>query len=388
MGCLPSSMAPLQLEEQEIEYPSPNIDSIVEQTNKFFAAENLKVRRSRTMSLGGYHAIIELIVDINAETCKGEDSASQRQLVARVDFPFQALCTDKAIAVPWKLASEVATMQYVKERTAIPIPRIYFYDEDADGKVGGAWMLMEYVNGDDLQYHWQTMSRAQKQSICCSIADYWNQLLSLRFDAIGSLHFDDSGEIKVGPLSMMCSLSTTAYDYPSRDKCGPFATTREWIMAEANGDFRYKTRIYMARGSKAEGEDRQENRRLFIRDTVSWLSELPLLHEPDTYPTTLCPSDFGMHNVMVSRRDPTEIVAVIDWEGTQTVPIWNIHRPSFFGVAECEEQVELDAMLWEKVGSLNATWSESMASGRYLRNAAMRASLSDWDPASYTLEMS
>ncbi|KAJ7078609.1 hypothetical protein B0H15DRAFT_535693 [Mycena belliarum] len=111
---------------------------------------------------------------------------------------------------------------------------------DAHGLRGSQTQLIALqiqVNGDDLLSHWPTMSRAQKHSICRSVAGYWDQLLSLHFHATGSLHFandgTDSGEIVVGPLSMLCSLSTTTYAPPARDKCGPFAKPRAWILAEA-----------------------------------------------------------------------------------------------------------------------------------------------------------
>ncbi len=36
-------------------------------------------------------------------------------------------------------------MRFLKAITKIPVPEILFHDLDADGKVGGEWMIMEYV---------------------------------------------------------------------------------------------------------------------------------------------------------------------------------------------------------------------------------------------------
>lgn len=36
-------------------------------------------------------------------------------------------------------------MRFVKKHSTIPIPYIYGYDSDADGRVGGKWVVMDYV---------------------------------------------------------------------------------------------------------------------------------------------------------------------------------------------------------------------------------------------------
>ncbi|KAJ7456777.1 hypothetical protein B0H11DRAFT_1925598 [Mycena galericulata] len=231
------------------------------------------------------------------------------------------------------------------------------------------------------------MSRDQKVSICHSIAEYWNQLLSLRFDALGSLCIDAHGEITVGPLSMMCSISGGDHGYPSPEKCGPFSMPRDWILAMANGDCRYKTGPFPASTDSLTTEVRsQEQSR--VETNVALLTKLPLSYKGNAiHPLALYPPDFRMHNVIVSRDDPTKIMGVIDWEGTQTAPIWNIRKKSFFNLAEPEEQADLDGILWERVSELNSEWAEAMILGASLRDAAMRASLSDCDPRTYNLEL-
>ncbi|KAJ6614811.1 hypothetical protein B0H10DRAFT_2191330 [Mycena sp. CBHHK59/15] len=315
---------------------------------------------------------------------------TERRLIARVDFPFQVLSTDRAISIPWKLSSEVATMRYVKAKTSIPVPTIYFYDDDIDGKVGGPWMLMEYIQvaGRNLLQSWKTMNSDQKRSVSLLIADYWSQLLSLHFDAIGSLCFDENGGISVGPLSMMCSTSTLAYDYPPREDCGPFVTPREWIMAMANKRLRYKTRMFIHPDWKdpvTEGKAREAKQKIRVEANVSMLSKLPLLYKDSaTHPITLAPPDFRIHNVLVSEDDPTVITGVIDWEGTVTAPIWDVRRPPFLqtSLLKQEERIELNAVIWERVGKLNPAWAEAIADGAALRDAVTRAKTSDFEPES------
>lgn len=39
----------------------------------------------------------------------------------------------------------MATIRFLKKHSAIPVPEIYGYDPDDDGRVGGKWVIMEYV---------------------------------------------------------------------------------------------------------------------------------------------------------------------------------------------------------------------------------------------------
>jgi hypothetical protein len=40
---------------------------------------------------------------------------------------------------------QIATMNYVRKTTKVPVPQVILYDGDLDGRVGGEWMVEEYV---------------------------------------------------------------------------------------------------------------------------------------------------------------------------------------------------------------------------------------------------
>lgn len=44
-----------------------------------------------------------------------------------------------------KTESEVATMSYLREKTTVPVPRIYHYDSNPYNRLGGEWILMSKV---------------------------------------------------------------------------------------------------------------------------------------------------------------------------------------------------------------------------------------------------
>jgi hypothetical protein len=95
--------------------------------------------------------------------------------------------------------------------------------------------------------------------------------------------------------------------------------------------------------------------------------------------------DIRPYNILVSREDPTKIMAVIDWEGAQTSPIWNV-KPTFFanifvGYEELQQEAaDLERLIWDEVAHRAPWWAEAVAHGKSLRNIVTLARWSDWDP--------
>ena len=59
-----------------------------------------------------------------------------KELVARVARRFMPRL---------KTESEIATMHYLRERTAIPVPEVYHYDSNPYNRLGGEYILMSKV---------------------------------------------------------------------------------------------------------------------------------------------------------------------------------------------------------------------------------------------------
>jgi aminoglycoside phosphotransferase (APT) family kinase protein len=115
-----------------------------------------------------------------------------------------------------KSVSEIATAQYLKRFSSIPVPEIYDYDLDSDNDIGAPIVLMERMPGRHLNKIWDDLSLDSKKSTLSQIASVLVQLSSLKFDRIGSL--DEHG---VGPLISPC------FDSPR----GPFHSTYEYIRS-------------------------------------------------------------------------------------------------------------------------------------------------------------
>ncbi|KAK0471871.1 hypothetical protein IW261DRAFT_1317660, partial [Armillaria novae-zelandiae] len=93
----------------------------------------------------------------------------------------------------------VVMLRYLKKHRSVPVPDVFAYDLDIDGQVGGAWMIMEIVDGMNASLIWETLTSKQKHKLCLAIGDLYSSLLSLRFNSIGSMH-ESEGRLFIGPL--------------------------------------------------------------------------------------------------------------------------------------------------------------------------------------------
>ncbi|KAK4098623.1 hypothetical protein N658DRAFT_386077, partial [Parathielavia hyrcaniae] len=86
-----------------------------------------------------------------------------------------------------KSLSEIATAQYLKRCTKIPVPEINYHDLDPNNDTGAPFVLMKRVLGRHLHKMWNKMSLKHKKSALSQIGSVVAQLASLTFDQIGSL---------------------------------------------------------------------------------------------------------------------------------------------------------------------------------------------------------
>ena len=87
----------------------------------------------------------------------------------------------------YKVESDVATTEFVRHATSIPVPIIYAFDSNPDNKLGFEWMLMEKVQGTPLNDVWGTMEFDNKQGVVRRIASWMAELSRFKFSRIGSI---------------------------------------------------------------------------------------------------------------------------------------------------------------------------------------------------------
>ncbi|KAK0471287.1 hypothetical protein IW261DRAFT_1572163 [Armillaria novae-zelandiae] len=204
-------------------------------------------------------------------------------------------------------------MHYVKQHTTIPVADILVYDPDWDRKVGAEWMLMKYIDGISPA----KLSDDQWEAFCTSVADIWSQLLRLRFKSIGSIYEQQDGSESryfIGPMTYIPDTGSIAS--PEAATSGPFSSTKEWLVAAAKGKLNSTRRI------PSDFDYEQASR--WQGTVIDVVQKSPLLDSDtlDYEQIVLDHIDYSLHNILVDREDPTRIVAVADWEGARTVPMW------------------------------------------------------------------
>ncbi|RPA74568.1 hypothetical protein BJ508DRAFT_215288, partial [Ascobolus immersus RN42] len=56
-----------------------------------------------------------------------------------------------------RTASEVATLEFLRRNTSIPVPRVYAYDSSSDNSLKFKWILMDRVKGVPLREVWDSI---------------------------------------------------------------------------------------------------------------------------------------------------------------------------------------------------------------------------------------
>ncbi|KII87695.1 hypothetical protein PLICRDRAFT_42208 [Plicaturopsis crispa FD-325 SS-3] len=322
--------------------PSFNLDALVSRIEEHLSE---KVTQIEDYLAGAHHWTYKITLEKSG------------LLLVRVSYAWFPII-GYSIVPKEKMRSEIATLRYVGKNTRIPVPFVLMHDTDIDGAVGGEWMLMEFVPGSiSLLNAWPTMTPDQHRRVADSIADIWSQLLHLRLDAIGSLYeVASSDQVVVGPMTFPPSDNVNDRAQPIAEKCGPFASARQWLVALARRelDFIKKEPFTSALKEQISTVAQHIEEATPLDSSEDAVNALALEH------VDLCP-----HNILVDLNDPTRILSVIDWEGARVVPLWAIDPSNF--LAHCAEQfgndleiLALDTSVREEVMRRVPLWKEAM----------------------------
>ncbi|KAK4243140.1 kinase-like domain-containing protein [Corynascus novoguineensis] len=195
--------------------------------------------------------------------------------------------------------SEGQNMLYVREKTCVPVPRVYaiYQQEDANGR-NCTYIVMEYVGGRALKECWGALGVEDKEAIAFQLRGYFDQLRGLPSPD------DRFGSLENGPL---------------RD--GLFMTDEE--QPAINGPFDSETEIAEALVLKLEqdGDDFKPEKAAFFRHV------LPRVLQGDGKPT-FTHGDLNTTNLML-RPDGT--VVVLDWQTAGWYPRYWEYAIATFG---------------------------------------------------------
>ncbi|RPA74570.1 hypothetical protein BJ508DRAFT_380547 [Ascobolus immersus RN42] len=250
----------------------------------------------------------------------------------------------------YKTASEVATLQFLRKHTSIPVPRVHSYNSSADlldNELRFEWILMERIEGVPFTNIWrrsEAIGVERFESIVETVAGFFNELHEIRFPVIGSLYMEEDlssqnddliaahptgyNGFMIGPI-VYEAYSGRILNVP-RD-VGPFLTDHSFMKAIVEAhlatlqELKGRQEADSDTSSMFEGvivETMPAGVNLFERlrnDIVSEIFPDVQSKSPNGYP--LIHHDLHSDNLMVNAETLT-ITGILDWEFINTVPAW------------------------------------------------------------------
>jgi Ser/Thr protein kinase RdoA (MazF antagonist) len=217
-----------------------------------------------------------------------------------------------------KTQSEVATINFVREQTDMPVPRILAFDSESKTELGFEWIMMELAPGTTLRKRWRKMSWEAKQTVVRQLVHYQAQLYEKSFSTIGNLFapVDDSTSFQLGPLVSHVFFwgDHLTHDVPR----GPFKTSHEWLKSWLSFIVTDQQRIL----DTSDDEDDLEDAGITKELAEDLVQQLPKVFPPEapSQHNILFHGDLSMQNIMIDETG--KLTAIVDWECVSTVPLW------------------------------------------------------------------
>ncbi|KAM0355702.1 hypothetical protein ACHAPU_000087 [Fusarium lateritium] len=200
------------------------------------------------------------------------------------------------------LASQVATMRLVRQKTGAPVPEVYDWDPTNNNEIGAPFICMAFLPGETTHRAWFDQSKdpeAREElrlNILTSLANIMAQFKPMNFDRMGSIMEKEDGSIRLGPLfhwdekddgSIQVGADRTYFSTMEYLACN-------MVFKDANGAW-----------GQAEAK---------ILETL--IKNSPDLESHSRF--VLCPPDFDSQNILVD--DKGNVTGLIDWDLCHTMP--------------------------------------------------------------------
>ncbi|PQE17856.1 Aminoglycoside phosphotransferase protein [Rutstroemia sp. NJR-2017a BBW] len=207
-----------------------------------------------------------------------------------------------------KTNSEVATINFIRQYTDIPVPQILAFDDSSENELGFEWILMDMLPENGLH---STQEALQERQFSLPIL---GQLVSMIF------FWGDH----------------ITQDIPR----GPFVNSDNWIRARLTLVLIDQERIIRTSEDEDDIEDAQTAKALAER----LLELLPSILPPNdntTEQSILFHDDLSMQNILVD--DNGKLTGIVDWECVSTLPLWRACGfPEFLKGRERNEEPKRD----------------------------------------------
>ncbi|KAF9731041.1 hypothetical protein PMIN06_003629 [Paraphaeosphaeria minitans] len=327
------------------------------------------------------------------------------QMVVRV--PFEGTRETWTDDHAFEFRTEVTNQKYLCNKTKIPVPSVYEWDDGFDNIIGAPFIIMPKIYGSDAfnnlwfeEDMWDWMDNGKviirgagspspelegkRLQFLQDLAKLMADLQNHEFDKIGALHIEDRWDAAPPTVGHYFQHSLDG----SLIKTGPFSSTAEYLEHK-------KQEIYERDISYAKDEEEAWEAQGMQKIGAIICDALPRsVNKPITdaaYETTpetfvLAHPDLDLQNIFVNEHG--KITGIIDWNGLRTVPRWAgfaslplFLRKDFDEAYECrqEHSAKYSLMPWHLE-------PYKKAYHRYLKEALDPEGTGSYNDAAWTLE--
>ncbi|KAK3293067.1 phosphotransferase enzyme family-domain-containing protein [Chaetomium fimeti] len=274
----------------------------------------------------------------------------KKEVIARVTLP---------VDPKWKTLSEVATVQWVRDNTSLPVPEIISFQADRTSTIGFEWIVMSKMPGRSLGDRWRDVTLSAKEEIVRRFALFYSETFHNQLRGIGNLFLDDAGP---GPGSSaqhrgsfrLQRIVSNEFLWDghihTQVSRGPFQSSRDWFLARLSLA-EMDCRGGLNRLENAAPEDQDEEDLEDLRHTMDIITRLKQQLDkffpppgPDSEPerTVILHDDLSRQNTLVDDRG--NLTAVVDWECISALPLWYACQipPLLQGTPRDEEPVKTE----------------------------------------------
>ncbi|RLL94479.1 hypothetical protein CFD26_102709 [Aspergillus turcosus] len=252
------------------------------------------------------------------------------------------------------LASEAATLRYLRLKSDIPVPEVYHYSSTYDNDIGIPYILMSKAPGEPLSETWKLpssnkpeLAEYKKVKVLRQLGAITHKLLHVRLDRIGSL-FEERGAFEVKEClsrghvlhkSLITAFTQHAEVLPLSPHCftAPIPSRRDY---ESDAQYRKAVDLWNDFVAVEAKIDTCENR----VDYVIACDALRDMIEPLDLRGTclggfpLCHPDLSVNNIYVD--EDYNITCIIDWAFSSSVPDAILLAPP--GLPQCRDELSED----------------------------------------------
>ncbi|KAK0216630.1 hypothetical protein EDD85DRAFT_432201 [Armillaria nabsnona] len=290
------------------------------------------------------------------------------KVLVRVYWPYAANGLG-SVSCADGLYSEVSTLRFLqKEDPTICAPRPVCYDDDLDGRVGGAWIATVFIEGTLLSKKLATLTNVQSYLVRQSLKEIYIKILKsagIKFSEIGSIRAPrntaaitcrhpecsedaEQREFFIGPMTLSPSNEAGVTAPPRPTDTGPFETGEQWLLAVTCRHVEYF-------GSSRRSEPTQTAVHLQCKVLEQIYEAAEIIRERPPTDLVLEHVNFSPENILIAPDNPVKIVGVLGWAGARVVPFWGAER-------EGDEEVTMEFELsegtcrWDDEGLSRLAW--------------------------------